>query len=516
MGEGRLDPRTPVVVGVGQSSERLGEPGHQALSPVELGAAAAREALHDSAGDVRRLARALDTVAAVRQFEVSTPWARAPLGRSDNYPRSVARRLGADPRRAVLDVVGGQSPQHLVTTAAAEIAAGTAELVLVVGAEAISTVRHLAGTPGAPDFTESVGGQLDDRGLGVEGLLSPDVVRHGLASPPAAYAVCENARRTRLGLSRSEYAQVMGELFAPFTRVAARNRHAAAPVVRSAEELVTPTSRNRWVADPYPRYLVARDQVNQGAAVLVASLAAAERLGVPEERWVFLPGHADLQERELLDRQDLGRAPASVLAARHALELAGVGVDDVATFDFYSCFPVAVLATAVDGLGLSADDPRGLTVTGGLPFFGGPGNAYSLHAIAETVQRVRADPGSMGFVGANGGFLSKYSAGVYSCQPAPWRADDSVRLQAEVDAWAAPARVEHPDGPARVETWTTTYDREGARTGIVVGRSADDGRRFVATTAPGDDGVLDLLTGEDPAGAPVVVRSTPAGNVVSA
>ena len=68
----------------------------------------------------------IDTVAGVRQFEISTPQATAPLGRSDNYPRSVAGRVGADPKRAVLEVVGGQSSQHLITEFAKAIARGEA------------------------------------------------------------------------------------------------------------------------------------------------------------------------------------------------------------------------------------------------------------------------------------------------------------------------------------------------------------------------------------------------------
>jgi hypothetical protein len=46
-----LDPRTPVIVGVGQSSERLGEPGYRRRSPVDLAADAAREAILDTGAD---------------------------------------------------------------------------------------------------------------------------------------------------------------------------------------------------------------------------------------------------------------------------------------------------------------------------------------------------------------------------------------------------------------------------------------------------------------------------------
>ena len=302
----------------------------------------------------------------------------------------------------------------------------------------------------------------------------------------------DNARRARLKQSRDEYAAAMGALFEPFTRVAAANPHASAPVERDAAELVTPTAQNRPIADPYTRFIVAREKVNQGAAVLLMSVAAARDLGVPEDRWVFLHGHADLRERPLMERADLSAGPASVMAARHALEVAGLSVGDLAAIDLYSCFPAPVFNVR-DGLGIAPDDPRGLTLTGGLPFFGGAGNNYSMHAIA-VVARARRGPGSYSFVGANGGVMSKYSVGVYSTTPAPWAPDNSAALQAEIDAWPAPGQAAQADGWATIESYTVTHGRDGGRTGVVIGRLEADGRRFVAKGDERDTSLLDLLT----------------------
>jgi acetyl-CoA C-acetyltransferase len=510
-----LDPRTPVVVGVGQAAERLGTPGYRRRSPVDLAADAARAALADTGGDAAAIAAAIDTVAGIRQFEISSPAARAPLGRSDNYPRSVAGRIGAAPRRAILDVAGGQGPQHLVSELAAVLAQGGGEVALAFGAEAISTIEHDLDAPDRLDFTEHADGSLEDRGYGMDGIRSEYLAAHGLRGAPSLYALAENARRARLGLTRGEYAAAMGELFEPFTRVAAGNPYAAAPVERSAAELVKVTEANRLIADPYPRYLVAREKVNQGAAVLLMPVVTALRYGIPADRWVFLHGHADLRERDLLDRADLSAGPASVLAARHALEMAGIGAADLATIDLYSCFPIAVF-NICDGLPIAPGDPRGLTLTGGLPFFGGAGNNYSMHAIAETVQRARQAPGSFGFVGANGGYLSKYSAGVYSTKPAAWVPDSSAGLQAEVDGWDAPAQVRRADGWAVIESFTVTHARDSAPAGIVIGRLEAGGERFAARAADGDREMLDLLTAaEQPVGQRVHVRSTDSGNRVA-
>jgi len=503
----RLDPHTPVVVGVGQAAERIDDPYYRAMSAVELATAAARAALEDCGADAAKVAAAIDTVAGVRQFEISGP-AQAVLGKSNNYPRSVARRIDADPGRAILEIVGGQGPQHLINELAGEIARGRSEVTLIFGSDATSTTRYFAGSDNRPDFSETVEGSLEDRGHGLEGLISRYTVIHGLVDAPTQYALLENARRAGTGLGPAEYLRSMGELFAPFTKVAAGNPFAAAPVERSVEELITVTESNRMIAEPYPRLLVARDQVNQGAAALLMSVGAAQRLGVPQENWVYLHGYADLAEQSLLDRPDLGHAPSAVLAVREALRVAGIGIDDVATFDLYSCFPVAVF-NICDGMGIAPDDPRGLTLTGGLPFFGGAGNNYSMHGVAETVVRMRSAPGQFGLVGANGGIMSKYSVGVYSTTPVEWKPDRSAQLQAEIDAWPKVAVTEHPDGGGVVETYTVRRDN-GRLTGIIVGRLDADETRFLATTE--DEGLIALLTDSDPLGQPISVRSLEYGN----
>ncbi|BCO34609.1 acetyl-CoA acetyltransferase [Mycobacterium heckeshornense] len=503
----RLDPHTPVVVGVGQAAERIDDPYYRAMSAVELATAAARAALEDCGADAAKVAAAIDTVAGVRQFEISGP-AQAVLGKSNNYPRSVARRIDADPGRAILEIVGGQGPQHLINELAGEIARGRSEVTLIFGSDATSTTRYFAGSDNRPDFSETVEGSLEDRGHGLEGLISRYTVIHGLVDAPTQYALLENARRAGTGLGPAEYLRSMGELFAPFTKVAAGNPFAAAPVERSVEELITVTESNRMIAEPYPRLLVARDQVNQGAAALLMSVGAAQRLGVPQENWVYLHGYADLAEQSLLDRPDLGHAPSAVLAVREALRVAGIGIDDVATFDLYSCFPVAVF-NICDGMGIAPDDPRGLTLTGGLPFFGGAGNNYSMHGVAETVVRMRSAPGQFGLVGANGGIMSKYSVGVYSTTPVEWKPDRSAQLQAEIDAWPKVAVTEHPDGGGVVETYTVRRDN-GRLTGIIVGRLDADETRFLATTE--DEGLIALLTDGDPLGQPISVRSLEYGN----
>jgi len=485
---------TPVIIGVGQYSERVGEPGYTALSYMDLAGRALAGAIADSgaSGDV---AGAIDTLAAIRAFEMSRPDRKPPFGAANNVPRAIAKRVGANPNRAILTTTGGQTNQQLVGEFASAIAAGDSQCAVIVGSEAISTVLALSAEGEIPDWSEDVPGDFEDQGFGVEELMEPALFLHGASGAIPLYALAENARRHKLGLGLDAYRLEIGRLFAPFTKVAAANLHSAAPVERSAEELATVTDRNRIVAEPYPRMTVARDQVNQAAAIIVASAGLARALGVPEDKWVHIHAVTAATELKLSQRPDLAGNPASLASVDAALARAGKGMADMRYLDFYSCFAIPVF-NQCDHFGLSADDPRGLTLTGGLPFFGGAGNNYSAHAIAEAVQRVRSDRGSFALVGANGGWMSKYATGIYSTQPADWSANDRFAMLPK-----ATDKVPLAKGPvesAVVETYTINRGPKGAEA-IFIGRS-DAGERVVGNADLSEPATAEAFESGEPFG----------------
>ena len=485
---------TPVIIGVGQYSERVGEPGYTALSYMDLAGRALAGAIADSgaSGDV---AGAIDTLAAIRAFEMSRPDRKPPFGAANNVPRAIAKRVGANPNRAILTTTGGQTNQQLVGEFASAIAAGDSQCAVIVGSEAISTVLALSAEGEIPDWSEDVPGDFEDQGFGVEELMEPALFLHGASGAIPLYALAENARRHKLGLGLDAYRLEIGRLFAPFTKVAAANLHSAAPVERSAEELATVTDRNRIVAEPYPRMTMARDQVNQAAAIIVASAGLARALGVPEDKWVHIHAVTAATELKLSQRPDLAGNPASLASVDAALARAGKGMADMRYLDFYSCFAIPVF-NQCDHFGLSADDPRGLTLTGGLPFFGGAGNNYSAHAIAEAVQRVRSDRGSFALVGANGGWMSKYATGIYSTQPADWSANDRFAMLPK-----ATDKVPLAKGPvesAVVETYTINRGPKGAEA-IFIGRS-DAGERVVGNADLSEPATAEAFESGEPFG----------------
>jgi acetyl-CoA C-acetyltransferase len=186
--------------------------------------------------------------------------------------------------------------------------------------------------------------------------------------------------------------------------------------------------------------------------------------------------------------------------------MAGVSIDDIAYFDLYSCFPAAV-QLGRDALGIEPEDPRPLTVTGGLPYFGGPGNNYTMHSIAQMVEQLREDPERAGLVTGLGWYATKHAVGVYSGRPpsGAWERTDPGVDQSELNRLPRPELTDDADGPATIETYTVIHDRDGQpQRGIVIGR-LDDGRRFIANT-PGDLGLLDSITAREFVGERGAVR----------
>lgn len=491
-------PHTPVLIAGGQFTFR-GE-ASDCPAPIEMCAIAARAACTDGNLDPAIL-QSLDGLAVVGfTIDAAGSVSKMPMPRAKNPPNALARALGADPKWRTYTYAGGNTPQALVNEAAERIAKGENKLVLLVGAEFLGSMMKQIQ---AGQIEALQAHNIDDPELPTmfgdprPGCTAHEAA-HGLEFPANVYPLFENAYRAHHGQDLEPHRQSMGALFAPFTRVASQNPYAWFPTAHTAEDLITIGRNNRMIGFPYPKYLNAIIQVDQSAGLIMASYEHAKSLGISEDKMVFLHGCADTVEKwNVLERVNYHSSPAMAAALHEALEMAGKTAADMDFFDLYSCFPIAV-RLAVDALGIDAQDHRGLTLTGGLPYFGGPGNNYSMHAIVEALHRCQAAPGQFGLVNANGWFLTKHSAGIYSTKPTqgPWERRPKAIYQAQIDSLGSPPIIETPEGPATIEAYTVVHAREGMRMGIIIGRDSA-GRRFVANTPKGDqDMMLDLQSRE--------------------
>ena len=254
-----------------------------------------------------------------------------------------------------------------------------------------------------------------------EAPFHPAEVAHEVFQAWLTFAIFDNARRAHLGVGLDEYRMQLGEQWAPFTRVAAANPEAWFPIERSAggdhhrpgPSTGWSATRTRstwcrsWTSTWRPRSCSRRTRPPTRSASRPTSGCTCAG-SVLRDR----PGVRRRAPRPVAVTRDGGGEP------RPRCVRAGVGIDDIAHLDLYSCFGSSV-NFARDALGLAADDPRGFTVTGGLPYHGGAGSDYVTHSIATMAGRLRADPGSVGLVSGVGMHMTKHVFGVYSTEPGP-------------------------------------------------------------------------------------------------
>jgi acetyl-CoA C-acetyltransferase len=390
---------------------------------------------------------------------------------------------------------------------------GDLDLALITSGEALATQRAYKKRGERAPYSFK---PAEKRAFPWEAPMHPVEVAHEVFQAWLTFAVFDNARRGRLGTDLDDYRAQIGRMMTPMTRIAARNPDAWFQIERSADDLVTVTADNRMVGYPYTKYLVSIMDVDMAAALLVSTHERANALGVPQDQRVYLRGWCYATDQTYVaEHPDLSRSPAMRAASTAALEQAGATIDDVAYLDLYSCF-ASSLHFATDALDIAADDPRPLTVTGGLPYHGGPGSGYLTHSIATMTDVLRRDPGRMGMVSGVGMHMTKHVYGVYSASPpASVEPPDEHAVQQRLDEAVRPLAItaEH-DGPATVAAYSVVHGRDGRpEWGLLVCDLADGTRTYAKLL---DAGALEGAEHSELVGRPVHLAPTtvagPAGD----
>ena len=393
----------------------------------------------------------------------------------------VANQLGLTPRETAATTMGGNSPQTLVNGTAMEIQRGELDLAILCGGEAWRTRMRARKAGVELRWPTSPPDQMP-RLLGEDLEMNhPGERARNIVMPVQVYPMFETAVRAAAGRTVEEQQTLSSELYAKFSEVAAANPYAWIRDAKTAEEIRTPSATNRMIGFPYPKYMNSNNDVDMGAALIMCSVEKAEALGAPRDRWVFPHSGADCHEHNYIsNRWSFAATPAVELGGRRALELAGVGIDDIEIIDLYSCFPSAVQLGA-QSLGISLDHQ--VTRTGGLAFAGGPWNNYVMHAIATVMIDLRDRPGAKGLVWANGGYATKHSFGVYSTTPPT--SFQHASPQDEIDAMPRRELAEPADaaGSATIEAYTVMFTREGAPETALAACLLADGRRAWGTSS---------------------------------
>lgn len=508
----------PILVGAAQYTQA--KDANPALDPLGLIIKASLAALADTENSSVR--NVIDTVCVINSASRD----------DENLPDALSRALGINPEHKVYSLIGGNSPQMLVNRYARDIAAGRRRAVLLTGAEAIYslqkvargrtplewqdnvTLQHLRknnlpvnydsllhmGCEHEKEILKAAGGQYQEPNNVVEEA-------YDLFMPHLMYPFFETSLRHASGRSVMEQQLHIGRLYESFSRVASRNPYAWSRKSYSVEELTTAGPHNRYVVYPYTIRTVANITVDQAAALVMINAQDARAMGIDRAKWVYPMGGAELNNIWHVSRRpNLHDSPAITEAARLALKQSGLSLSDISVFDLYSCFPSIVEITR-QAMGIPEQDPRDLTVTGGLAYFGGPGNNYSMHAIATIVDLIRSDCRLKAMVTANGWYNSKHAIGIYGAEPpdSPWENRDDSALQKAIDDQALPEPIECAEGLLTIEAYMIRYDRAGKPERATTLGRLQDGRRAFADVSD-DVGDLRKLESTEIAGKTGEVR----------
>ncbi len=461
------DSRTPVLVGAGAVQQRLDDP-RAAREPIELMIAALERAA-DDAGSRALLAKA-SSIRIPRGF-----WDYSDPG------RLIAKRFGAPAARTEVAEIGVLQTT-LFGRAAAAIASGADEIVLIAGGEAkYRALRaQLSGVP-AP-LTLQSGVEPDTVLRPAREIWSQLEADLGLMMPVTQYSIMETALRHAEGLSIDEHRREVARLWADFSHVAADNPSAWNRKLVSADHIAGTSGGNRMLAFPYTKLHNSQWNVDQAAGLILCSAAVARAAGVPQSQWVFPLAVADSNYMvPLSQRAELHRSYGFRIAGQRALEISGLSIDAIAYFELYSCFPVAVRVQARE---LGVPPSRTLTVTGGMAFAGGPLNNFVLQALVRMTQILRADRRGAGMVTAVSGMLTKQGVSVWSAQPPaePFRFVDVTRdLAREMKTVEV---VEQYTGSASIVAYTVLYDGDAPSRVVMICDLPDGRRAFGVTTDP--------------------------------
>lgn len=477
--------KIPVLVGIAQLTHH--EKTEEQLDPLQMMAEVSQAAAKDSTlGDL---------------VKVDTLYIVNCLSKNLNEPvQLLSNLLGIHPVETGYTGIGATAPQWFVNRAAQKIFSGKSELVLICGAEAfytrgkVQTMSHALSNYLECDPSSRQWRFVGDVRRPVTDLES----RYGLVLPVTMYALFENALRAHWGKSMPDHLEELSSFCSSLAETAAHNPFSWAKKALSAKEIATAKGGNRMIVYPYTKLMCSNMNVNQAAAVVMTNLAKAEANGIPREKMVFLRGCCDAEDVFFVsERPQLWGSPSIVDAVNLALEQAHVSLDEVEYLDFYSCFPSAPRIVR-EMLRISPKDHRPLSVTGGMPYFGGPGNNYSLHAICRLVEILRQNPEAFGLVQALSWFISKHSVGIYSGNQGktPWLPHDP---QKKIVQYPRVNVVNEATGKGVVESYVVVYGREEQPNAATVLGRDENGNRFLASVKP-DGGIIEQMTREEPIG----------------
>lgn len=370
----------------------------------------------------------------------------------------------------------GVLQQHLINNTCNKIIKGEIRAGLILGGE--SRAKMIAALKEGIEYKEMELSTNPDQYVKAKDDLYGEGEAEALGLMAVGYyAVMESAMRKSKNLTLKEHEDYLGSMYADFSEIASKNQYAASDKSISKDQIMLANSDNKPMAYPYNKYHCTSWNVSQASAILICEEGLADQLNISKQKRIYPMASSETNHMiALIQRPSLISSAGLKLASEKINEVVDKHSINLNLIDLYSCFPVAVQQFE-NVLNLNTKTSR--TITGAMPFAGGPLNNYMLHATVQALLKLRSQSGHSLITGVSG-MMTKQSFCLWSSEyQMPFYHADVTKKAQQLDKPIPISNAKHGNGI--VIGYTVLYEGTKPTSGVFYIEDSQGERKVVTS-----------------------------------
>ena len=384
----------------------------------------------------------------------------------------------------------GVLQQNLINEACQKIETGEINASIILGGEA--RFKQLRAVIEKKEYFET---KLDENPdfyiKAKEDLYGDEELAELGAMAVGYYATMETAIRKNDGEGIEEHQNNIALMYEEFSKIASENKDGWLNHPYAKEDILETSKKNKMLAYPYNKLHCTSWNVNQSAAIIICSEELANELEIDNKKRVYPISSSEnnhmiaIQQRPKL-YESLGMTYAAN-SINKMIERLDIKLD---AYDLYSCFPAAI-KMFTKSLELDSEIPK--TVTGSMPYAGGPLNSFVIHSTVKMIQKIRSLEVEYGLITGVSGMMTKQSFCVWGKEYREHFIFDDVTERAKLNE--SPIRLSNiSEGKGEIIGYTIIEGNENAAKAVLY---LDDEKKHRKVVSSMDKNFINLLTEEE-------------------
>ena len=384
----------------------------------------------------------------------------------------------------------GVLQQNLINEACQKIETGEINASIILGGEA--RFKQLRAVIEKKEYFET---KLDENPdfyiKAKEDLYGDEELAELGAMAVGYYATMETAIRKNDGEGIEEHQNNIALMYEEFSKIASENKDGWLNHPYAKEDILETSKKNKMLAYPYNKLHCTSWNVNQSAAIIICSEELANELEIDNKKRVYPISSSEnnhmiaIQQRPKL-HESLGMTYAAN-SINKMIERLDIKLD---AYDLYSCFPAAI-KMFTKSLELDSEIPK--TVTGSMPYAGGPLNSFVIHSTVKMIQKIRSLEVEYGLITGVSGMMTKQSFCVWGKEYREHFIFDDVTERAKLNE--SPIRLSNiSEGKGEIIGYTIIEGNENAAKAVLY---LDDEKKHRKVVSSMDKNFINLLTEEE-------------------